>query len=127
MSLMDHPVMNPPASTDTPLPCGCRLALPLDIASICGRHQKQLPKPLWTLFSASELPVRRMAGEAIRELVLSWLATENALISKGWICPYCGPGVEATYEENCADCGATLWQNLPAWLGEALKVEGSAG
>lgn len=27
---------------------------------------------------------------------------------EGWVCPYCGPGIEATFEENCADCGRPL-------------------
>jgi len=35
---------------------------------------------------------------------------------KSYVCPHCGPEAQATFEEDCADCGARLWTELPEWL-----------
>ena len=42
---------------------------------------------------------------------------------KGYVCPYCGPEANATFEEDCDACGHPLWLDLPAWLPALILAE----
>lgn len=61
--------------------CKCNLTPPLHLSSVCDACLKKLSPMLWTLFISFEMPVRRMAGLAISEvlhMVHSWGAAADA-------------------------------------------------